>query len=52
MFWMVLLGLLILMRICIEGSVVSVAVMLNNSVESNYLGTVNGLSMTISAVGR
>lgn len=52
MFWMVLLALLILMRICIEGSVVSVAVMLNNSVESNYLGTVNGLSMTISAVGR
>ncbi|XP_057308427.1 uncharacterized protein LOC130646269 isoform X1 [Hydractinia symbiolongicarpus] len=52
LFWFLLIFTLIVTRLCIEGSLITVAVFLNNSVEAELLGTANGIGMTVSAVGR
>lgn len=52
LFWIVLILVLTITRLCIEGSAITIALFLNNSVEADLTGTANGIGMTVSAIGR
>lgn len=52
LFWILLILVMVIIRLCMDTSSIAATLILNNSVEANLVGTVNGIGMTLSGIGR
>ncbi|XP_057306352.1 uncharacterized protein LOC130644670 [Hydractinia symbiolongicarpus] len=52
LFWILLILVLIIIRVCIEGTVITAVLIMNNSASADSIGTINGIGLTLSCFGR
>ena len=52
MLYAILVATIIVIRVCVFGCAVSINIIVNNSVEPNLLGAVNGFAISVVSIGR